>query len=152
MIHARQCLWSRVVAVMLLVALLASCAQPPTPTNGTERAEWLTRYFDKADANSNDVIETAEINAEINADFDALDYNDEGAVTIEDIYNEEQGLPEGVEPVLDLSHHLPHDLNSDGAITREEYRSYLESELLEEMDSSGDGQISFEEYRAFNEF
>jgi Ca2+-binding EF-hand superfamily protein len=73
-------------------------------------------------------------------------------VTIEDIHNDEQGEPEGATRNSDLSAHLPFDANSDGSITREEYRAYLDAELLAEMDSDGDGQISFAEYRTYEEF
>lgn len=139
------------VTASVLVIVLGACAQSPTPATD-ERTERLTSYFDAADTSGDGVLDTAEINAEADADFDTLDYNGDGVITIEDVYNDEQAAPEGAAPVTDLSQHLPYDLNSDGTITREEYRSYLDTELLAEMDTDGDGRISFAEYRAFEEF
>ena len=143
--------------VLILVAatlLLGACSQSSTPA-ADERAERLTGYFNEADLNSNGFIERSEIDASADAEFDALDYNSDGVVTIEDIYNDEQAYPEDAdesERILDLSHHLPYDLDSDGSITRTEFRSYLETELIAEMDADGDGRISFAEYRAFENF
>lgn len=135
-----------------ILIMLGACAQSPTPTPDPERVERYTAYFDEADTNGDGVIDQAEIDAVADADFDTLDYNGDGAVTIEDIYNDEQGEPGGATRNPDLSAHLPFDANSDGSITREEYRAYLDAELLAEMDSDGDGQISFEEYRTYEEF
>ncbi len=121
----------------------------------TERAERLTGYFNEADLNRDGFIERFEIDAAADAEFDALDYNNDGVVTIEDIYNDEQAYPEDfdeLERVLDVSHHLPYDLNGDGVITRAEFRSYLETELIAKMDTDNDGRISFAEYRAYENF
>ena len=146
-----------VTALVLATAtllLLGACSQSSAP-NADERAERLTGYFNDADLNSNGFIERSEIDAAADAEFDALDYNNDGVVTIEDIYNDEQAYPEDfdeLERVLDVSHHLPYDLNGDGVITRAEFRSYLETELIAKMDTNGDGRISFAEYRAFENF
>ena len=140
------------VPVLLTVALLTSCGQPATPTIDPERTEHYTAYFNEADTNSDGIIDEAEIDAVADADFDALDYNGDGVVTIEDVHNDEQGEPEGAKRNMDLSSHLPFDANSDGSITREEYRAYLDAELLAEMDSNGDSQISFDEYRTHEVF
>jgi Ca2+-binding EF-hand superfamily protein len=138
---------TRTLATALLLALLlAACSQPQSPAID-ERVERLTQYFRGADTDGDGVLSRAEIDTEIDADFDTLDYDGDGVVTIEDVLNEEQGLPDGAEPIQDLSHHLPYDGDDDGTITREEYRSYLESELLAEMDANGDRAISFGEYR-----
>lgn len=130
--------------------LLASCAQPASPPD--ERAARLTGYFNDADSNGNGVVEAIEINAVTEKTFSSMDYNADSTVTIDDVYNEEQALFEDTEPIRDLSHHLPHDLDGNDAITLEEYRSYLDSEQFGKMDSSGDGQISLDEYRAFEAF
>ena len=143
--------------VLILVAatlLLGACSQSSTPA-ADERAERLTGYFNEADLNRDGFIERSEIDASADAEFDALDYNSDGVVTIEDIYNDAQAYPEDAdefERVLDLSHHLPYDLNNDDTVTRTEFRSYLETELISEMDTDGDGRISFAEYRAFENF
>ena len=146
------------ITVLILAAatllFLGACSQSSTPA-ADERAERLTGYFNDADLNSNGFIERSEIDAAADADFDALDYNNDGVVTIEDIYNEEQGYPEDFdefERVTDVSHHLPYDLDGNNTITRAEYRSYLETELIAKMDTDKDGRISFAEYRAYENF
>ena len=142
------------VFILAAAVLLSACSDSSVPA-ADERAERLTGYFNEADLNSNGFIERFEIDAAADAEFDALDYNNDGVVTIEDIYNDEQAYPEDfdeLERVLDVSHHLPYDLNGDGVITRAEFRSYLETELIARMDTNGDGRISFAEYRAFENF
>ena len=146
------------ITVLILAAatllFLGACSQSSTPA-ADERAKRLTGYFNEADLNRDGFIERFEIDAAADAEFDALDYNNDGVVTIEDIYNDEQAYPEDfdeLERVLDVSHHLPYDLNGDGVITRAEFRSYLETELIAKMDTNGDGRISFAEYRAFENF
>ena len=136
---------------LLLTLLLAACAQPQLPPTD-ERAERLSQYFRNADGDHDGVLDRAEIDAEVDQDFGALDYNGDGVVTIEDVYNEEQGRPDGAEPTQDLAQHLPYDGDGDGTITREEYRSHVEAELLADMDANGDGIVSFGEYRAFHGF
>lgn len=140
----------RVLILTVLALLFAACS--PAPDASDERTERLTAYFNAADSNNNGMLELVEINTEIYQDYADLDYNDDGIVTIEDIYNEEQALPEGVDPILELSHHLPYNQNGDDIITPEEYRSYLESELLDEIDSNNNDVINFQEYRDFHNF
>ena len=142
------------VFILAAAVLLSACSDSSVPA-ADERAERLTGYFNEADLNRDGFIERFEIDAAADAEFDALDYNNDGVVTIEDIYNDEQAYPEDfdeLERVLDVSHHLPYDLNGDGVITRAEFRSYLETELIAKMDTDKDGRISFAEYRAYENF
>ena len=150
--RSRQQLRKGIVPTLIIAVLLASCGQPAAPTTDPERTERYTAYFNEADTDSDGIVNQAEINAVADADFDDLDYNGDGVVTIEDIYNDEQGAPEGAERNMDLSSHLPYDADGDGRITQEEYELHLETELLAEMDGNGDGQVSFAEYRAYEEF
>lgn len=142
------------IFIVLTAALLASCSQPaaPTPTPDPERTERYTAYFNEADINGDGIVDEAEIDAVAAVDFDAMDFNDDRVVTIEDVHNEAQGEPEDAARNLDLASHLPYDGDGDGGITPQEYEAYLDAELLAKMDKTGDGQIGFDEYRTYEAF
>lgn len=138
-------------SALLFVTLLVSCSQPTSPSANPDLTKAYTAYFNDADTDGSGTLEQPEIDTSIDSDFDKLDYTGDGVVTLDDIYNAEQGEPEGAERNTDLSAHLPYDANGNGTIIREEHRAHVES-LISKMDTDGNGQISMAEYRTFKEF
>ena len=144
-------IYQMLVGTLLTATLLVSCGQAVTPAADPRLGSAYTGYFAEADADRSGTLEPSEISASIGRVFDTLDTTDDGVVTLDDIYNAEQGHPAGAERNTDLSSHLPYDADRNGVITREEHQAYAAA-LIRRMDANKDGHITFAEYRASKEF
>lgn len=80
-----------------------------------------------------------------------MDYDGNKLITTEDIYNPNQSYPESESKLNNISSHLPYDLDSNQAITLEEYKSSIKSQLSE-IDINSDEMITLSEYRKARNF
>jgi Ca2+-binding EF-hand superfamily protein len=118
-------------------------ARPPSQA----ARELIEEDFASADESNSGRLERDEVLATLRRDFEAMDLDRDGVVTIKDIRMElagQKGAPRGVK-VPPLSEHLPYDANGDGRITFDEYREHVQREIVTKMDGDGDGTISEEE-------
>lgn len=136
----------RACLVFILLIPVLGCGQVNIPDTNTLRSESITDFFKTADTNKDGVLGSKEIQSSIEKDFKGMDSNNSGLVTLDDIYNPDQAIPEGGIKDLNLSSHLPYDIDNNQAITLEEYQISIKPQLIA-MDADSDGQVTLLEYK-----
>lgn len=133
--------WSICVSVLsgLVFGLAGVSVQAAEDGDSQTQDSWLMAKYD---VNGDNIISADEISSKRDKIFAYMDADENGVVT----FAEYQALDVRKREVVLEARYKRLDLNHDGRISAEEYRSYLGS--FERFDADGDGRISADDMKA----
>ena len=143
---------SLVATLLALSTASAAYAQAPAEAQKGDRAQKMHERLKAADTNGDGKISREEANASlphIAKNFDAIDANNDGFITIDELraFHEKSGRAHKMHEHLKAA-----DKDGDGKISREEADALPRlAKHFDEIDTNKDGFITKEEMRAFHE-
>lgn len=121
-----------------------------TPAYPDEMRQFIEDSHAATDTDDDGIVQRNELHVQMRTDFDESDVNGDGVITLDDVYNENVALAEGVDRIDDLNHHMPgFDHNTDGQI---EFAEYVTTTMqrFAHMDADRDDEYTLEEAHDFH--